>query len=140
MCCCINAIGNSLPSVYIFPRVHFKSYILEDALLESLDLTYPHGCMTGDLFVEAIYQFIKFMKVNKSNLGVLLVVNYISNVSIDAINMAKEYDLHLRISPPSCSYKLQPHDVRSVWPIHTLLLFPLRFVNVIKSWKFSLNL
>ena len=31
MCCCINAIGNALPPVYIFPRVHFKNYMLKDA-------------------------------------------------------------------------------------------------------------
>ena len=36
MCCCINAIGNALPPVYIFPRVHFKNYMLKDAPAGSL--------------------------------------------------------------------------------------------------------
>ena len=43
MCCCINAIGNSLQPVYIFPRVHFKSYMLKGAPSESLGLAYPSG-------------------------------------------------------------------------------------------------
>ena len=43
MCCCINAIGNSLPPVYIFPRVYFKSYMLKGAPSESLGLAYPSG-------------------------------------------------------------------------------------------------
>ena len=43
MCCCINAIGNTLPPVYIFPRVHFKNYMLKDAPAGSLGLAYPSG-------------------------------------------------------------------------------------------------
>ena len=29
MCCCINAIEQALPPAHIFPRVHFKEYILK---------------------------------------------------------------------------------------------------------------
>ena len=111
MCCCINAIGNSLPPVYIFPRVHFKSYMLKGAPSESVGLAYPSGWMTSDLFAEAINHFIKFMKVSKSNPGVLLMDNHISHLSIDAIDMAKENGLRLLTFPPHCSHKLQPLDV-----------------------------
>ena len=72
MCCCIYAIGNSFPPVYIFSRVHFKNYMLKGAPSENLGLAYPSGSMTSDLFAEAINHFIKFMKVSKSNPGVLL--------------------------------------------------------------------
>ena len=67
--------------------------------------------MTSDLFVEAINHFIKFMKVSKSNPGVLLMDNHISHLSIDAIDMAKENGLRLFTFPPHCSHKLQPLDV-----------------------------
>ena len=67
--------------------------------------------MTSDLFAEAINHFIKFMKVSKSNPGVLLMDNHISNQSIDAIDMAKENGLRLLTFPPHCSHKLQSLDV-----------------------------
>ena len=51
-CCYINAIGNAIPLVYIFPRVHLKNYMLKDAPAGSLGLVYPSGWMTGDLFPE----------------------------------------------------------------------------------------
>ena len=111
MCCCINAIDNSLPPVYIFPRVHFKSYMLKGAPSESLGLAYPSGWMTSDLFAEAINHFIKFMKASKSNPGVLLMDNHICHLSIDATDMAKENGLRLLTFFPHCSHKLQPLDV-----------------------------
>ena len=93
MCCCINAIGNALPPVYIFPRVQFKNYMLKDAPAGRLGLAYPPGWMTGDLFAETLGHFIKFMKINKSNLGLLLMDYHISHLSIEAIDMAKENGL-----------------------------------------------
>ena len=98
-CCCINAIGNSLPPMYIFPRVHFKSYMLKGASSESLGLAYPPDWMTGDLFAKAINHFIKCMKVSKSNPGVLLMDNHISHLSIDTIDMAKKMAYVCLLSP-----------------------------------------
>ena len=111
MCCCINAIGNALPPVYIFPRVHFKNYMLKDAPAGSLGLAYPSGWMTGDLFAETLGHFIKFMKISKSNPGLLLMDNHISHLSIEAIDIAKENGLCLLTFPPHCSHKLQPLDI-----------------------------
>ena len=111
MCCCINAIGNALPPVYIFPRVHFKNYMLKDATAGSLGLAYPSWWMTGDLFAETLGHFIKFIKISKSNPGLLLMDNHISHLSIEAIDMAKENGLCLLTFPPHFSHKLQPLDI-----------------------------
>ena len=111
MCCCINAIGNSLPPVYIFPRVHFKNHMLRGAPAGSCGLARVSGWMTSDLFPEALAHFIKFMSVSKDNPGVLLMDNHISHLSLDAIDMAKENGLSLLTFPPHCSHKLQPLDV-----------------------------
>ena len=95
MCCCINAIGSALPPVYIFPRVYFKNYMLKDAPAGSLGLAYPSGWMTGDLFAETLDHLIQFMKIIKSNPGLLLMDNHISHLSIEAIDMAKEGCVYL---------------------------------------------
>ena len=105
MCCCINAIGNSLPPVYIFPRLHFKSYMLKGAPSESLGLAYPSGWMTSDLFAEAINHFIKFMKVSKSNPGVLVMDNHISHLPlIWSKKMAYVCLLFPHIAATSCNH------------------------------------
>ena len=90
MCCCINAIGNALLPVYIFPQVHFKNYMLKDAPAGRFGLAYPSGWMTGALFAETLGHFIKFMKISKRNPGLLLIDNHISHLSIEAIDMTKE--------------------------------------------------
>ena len=85
--------------------------MLKDAPSESLNLAYPSSWMTNDLFADAIKHFVKFMKVSKSNPGVVLMDNHISHLSIDAIDMIKENGLRLLTFPPHCSHKLQPLDV-----------------------------
>ena len=80
-------------------------------MLRQVGLAYPSGWMTGDLFAETLGHFIKFMKVSKSNPGLLLVDNHISHLSIEAIDMAKENGLCLLTFPPHCSHKLQPLDI-----------------------------
>jgi len=121
MCCCINAIGNALPPVYIFPRVHFKDHMLKGAPSESLGLAHSSGWMTTDLFA----------KVSKSNPAVLLMDNHISHLSIDAIDMAKENGLTLLTFPPKCSHKLQPLDVGVYGP------FKRYYSSLCDSWMTS---
>ena len=77
----------------------------------SLGLAYPSGWITGDLFAETLGYFIKFMKISKSNPGLLLMDNHISHLLIEAIDMAKENGLCLLTFPPHCSHKLQPLDI-----------------------------
>ena len=67
--------------------------------------------MTGDLFAETLGRFIKFIKISKSNPGLLLMDNHISHLSIEAIDMAKENGLCLFTFPPHCSHKLQSLDI-----------------------------
>ena len=56
------------------------------------------------------------MKISKSNPGLLLMDNYISHLSIEAIDMAKENGLCLFTFPSHCSHKLQPLDIEVYGP------------------------
>ena len=42
-CCYVNALGYLLPLVMIFPRVHFKKHMIEEAPTETLGLANPSG-------------------------------------------------------------------------------------------------
>ena len=50
LCCCINAVGNVIPPVYVFPRVHFKDHMLNGAPSGSCGLAYHSGWMNFELF------------------------------------------------------------------------------------------
>lgn len=43
MCCTVNAIGNALPPVFIFPRVYYKDAMLKNTPPGSLGLCHPSG-------------------------------------------------------------------------------------------------
>ena len=60
MCCCINAIGNSL-----LPRANFKQHMLKGAPRESLGLANCSGWMNSDLFPQVLTHFIHFMGASK---------------------------------------------------------------------------
>ena len=109
---------------FTFSHESTLKIMLKDAPAGSLGLAYPSGWMTGDLFAETLGHFIKFMKISKSNPGLLLMDNHISHLSIEAIDMAKENGLCLLTFSPHCNHKLQPLDIECMGHSNaTILLF-----------------
>ncbi|KAI5698319.1 hypothetical protein M8J76_003005 [Diaphorina citri] len=47
--CCV--IGNFLPPVMVFPRTHFKGYMLSEGFPGTLGLATPSGWMNQELFI-----------------------------------------------------------------------------------------
>lgn len=82
----ISANGNTVPPVFIFPRVFFKEYMLNNAPPGSLGLAYKTGWMTEDNFVKALYHFVKFVKCTKERKVLLLMDNRETHVSLNVIN------------------------------------------------------
>ena len=65
MLTCINAIGNSVPPMIIFPRVNFKQNMLIGAPNGSIGGANPTGWSTEALFVHFLKHFIKHIKPSK---------------------------------------------------------------------------
>ena len=61
LCCCVNAAGQPLPPIYVFPRKHFKDHLLHGAPADALGLAVESGWMNSDFFVETFKHFLKFM-------------------------------------------------------------------------------
>ena len=76
LCCCVNAAGQSLPLVYVFPRKHFKDHMLHGAPADALVLAVESGWMNSDLFVETFKHFLKFMNSSKDNPTLLVMDNH----------------------------------------------------------------
>ncbi|XP_042912926.1 uncharacterized protein [Parasteatoda tepidariorum] len=69
----INAIGNTIPPVYVFPRVNFKNFMIENGPSGSLGLAHPSGWMTAENFRKSMEHFVKYTKCTKEK-PVLLII------------------------------------------------------------------
>lgn len=65
VCCAINALGNSVPPLFIFPRVRMQDYMIQGAPPGSIAMTHESGWMTADNFVKYLDHFIKHVKCSK---------------------------------------------------------------------------
>lgn len=110
-CCMINAAGNTLPPVMIFPRKKFKENMIFGAPPGTLGLVSPSGWMTTELFVKVMKHFIKKSSSSKENPSLLVMDNHESHISVATLNLAKDNGVTIITLPPHCSNKLQPLDV-----------------------------
>lgn len=107
---CINALGNSVPPVLIFPRVHLKNPMLNGAPPGTYGTCHPSGWSTGEKFIEFMDHFIKHVKPSKDKKVLLLLDNHESHITIEAINKARNNGILMLTLPPHTSHKLQPLD------------------------------
>lgn len=112
----VSASGNHVPPIFIFPRVRFKDFMLEDCPTGSLGLCHKSGWMTSDNFYLAFKHFVDKVRPSKENLVLLLVDNHESHINIDVIYHARENGVIILTFPPHCSHRLQPLDISVFGP------------------------
>lgn len=124
----INAISNTVLPVFIFPRVHFKDFMLNSAPFGSLGLSKKSGWITEDNFYKSLQHFTHYTKSSQENQVLLLFDNPNTQVSIQSIKFAREKGIIMLTFPPHTSHHLQPLDV-SVYD-----LFKTRFKAEHNKW------
>lgn len=118
-CYIVNALGNALPPVIIFPRFHFKQHMVAEAPTGSLGLATPSGWMNSELFVKTMQYFINYSSSSNDNPSLLIYDNHESHICIEALNLAKENGVTVLTMPPHSTGKLQPLDVGIFGPFKT---------------------
>lgn len=106
----INATGNSVPPIFIFPKKNFKQHFIRDGPPGCIGTANGTGWMQEDDFVVFLRHFVKHAKPSKEQPVLLLLDNHDSYLSIDALNFCKESGIVLLSFPPHTSHKLQPLD------------------------------
>lgn len=114
MIAAVNAIGNSIPPMLIFPRVHFKQFMLIGSPSETTGGASPSGWSNEKLFIQFMEHFIEKVKPSVEKPVILLMDNHESHISIPVINLAKTNGVILITFHPHTSHKMQPLD-RSVF-------------------------
>ncbi|XP_065683501.1 uncharacterized protein LOC136096322 [Hydra vulgaris] len=112
----VNAMGNTVPPVFIFPRVNYKDFMICGAPTGSLGLCNKSGWMTSENFLVAMKHFVSHAKPSVEHPVLLLMDNHESHISFETITFAKENSLILLTFPPHCSHRLQPLDVSVFGP------------------------
>lgn len=112
----ITAIGNTIPPIFVFPRVNYKSHFLLGSPEGSLGLASRTGWINGDLFLEVLKHIQKHMNSTTERPILLLCDNHESHISIEAINYSRENGIVYLSFPPHTSHKLQPLDVAVFGP------------------------
>jgi hypothetical protein len=87
---CNNALGNPIPPVLIFPRVHFKIHMLNSAPSGTHGTSHPSIWSNLEKFIEFLDHFIYHVKPTKDNKVLLLMDSHKSHVSIAAITKARK--------------------------------------------------
>lgn len=110
MISCINAVGNSVPPMMIFPRKFFKEHMLNGGPNGCVGGANPSGWSNEVLFNIFLDHFIKHTKPNISDPILLIMDNHESHISVQIIQKARENGIILLTLHPHTSHKMQPLD------------------------------
>ena len=112
--CAASASGNTIPPFFIFPRVHFKDFLLDQAPPGSAGSANKSGWMQEDTFLLYMKHFVRHARCTQERPSLLLLDNHASHLSIEGLDYAKENGVTMVTFPPHCTHRLQPLD-RSVY-------------------------
>lgn len=106
-----NALGNTIPPMFVFPRLKFKDLFIRDGPPECIGAGNASGWMTSQEFFMFMDHFIKHTKPTPSEPVLLLLDNHSSHIDINVVDKAKENSVIMLSFPPHCTHRLQPLDV-----------------------------
>ena len=114
VCAAVSATGNTVPPMFVFPRVHYHAWFIRDGPVGCAGSADKSGWMTDADFILFMKHFIKHVRPSEDSPVLLLLDNHSSHLSVDVLEMAKSSGIIMLSFPPHCSHRLQPLD-RSVF-------------------------
>lgn len=110
VCCCVNACGNTVPPLMIFPRVNFKTHMIHGAPPGTVGVAAISGWMNKDIFYTWLEHFISHTKPSKEAPVLLIMDNLKAHITYASTLLAKNNGVILLTFPPHTSHRLQPLD------------------------------
>ncbi|XP_004206812.2 uncharacterized protein LOC101235674 [Hydra vulgaris] len=103
--CASNAIGNSIPSLFVFPRVKFHDYMIKEGSPGCLGFANPSGWMNSDIFIEWIKYFVRYLNCSHESPVLLLLDSHKSHISVRALDLAIQHEITMLSFPPHYTHK-----------------------------------
>lgn len=117
--CAVNATGNAVPPMFIFPRVRFKDSLLNGSPAGSIGHCTKSGWMNEDAFLIFLKHFIRHTNCSTDHPVLLILDNHESHISLKSVTIAKENGVIMLTLPPHTSHRLQPLDKTVYGPLKT---------------------
>lgn len=115
---CINAAGQAIPPMHIFPGQRFRSNPLEGSVHGAYLGRSPSGWMDSELFHGWLRNHFT-NSIPPARPVVLLLDGHSSHINLDTARYAKEEGILLYCLPPHTTHVLQPCDVGFFKPMKT---------------------
>ena len=119
--CAVNAIGNTIPPMFVFPRIRYADHFVRDGPVGSIGSGNKSGWMQEADFIIFLKHFANHIKVNPEKKVLLIMDNPISHLSIAATDFCKNNVIVMLTFPPHCSHKLQPLDRTVYGPLKKMV-------------------
>lgn len=118
--CAVNAAGNAIPPMFIFPRVRFKDIFMIGAPPGAKGASTRTGWMNEDTWPEFLDHLIQHTKCTPDNPMLLILDNLKAHISFKAVEKARSNGIVLLTLPPHTSHRMQPLDMTVYGPFKTL--------------------
>ncbi|XKL59925.1 hypothetical protein PGB90_000941 [Kerria lacca] len=90
----INAVGNHVPPLFVFPRVNFKSYMLKGAPPGSIGEVNKGGWTSSAIFNKFLHHFAKYSSASRQNHVLLVLDNHDSDLDEENLNTFNKFLHH----------------------------------------------
>ena len=108
--CCMNAAGQYVPPMLIFPRKRLAEGLMRGAPPGSIGEVSDSGWTDGELFVKWLKHFVATTNSSKSNPQILILDGHHSHKTLAAVDYSRDNGITIITLPPHCTHKLQPLD------------------------------
>ncbi|XP_076049622.1 uncharacterized protein LOC143030355 [Oratosquilla oratoria] len=117
----INAVGQSIPPVFIIPRCRWNPAFMRNTILGSIGILHPNGWMNGECFVQTLQHLHEKSGCCVENKILLIMDNAECHMNIHVMEFAIKHGIVIVTLPPHTTDKLQPLDVSVFGPFKTFL-------------------
>lgn len=115
--CCASAVGSYIPPMIVFPRDKMIPGFLRGLPPGSIGYTSERGLVNSELFLTFLKHFVQHALPSSPSPALLLIDNYISYVSIEAMDFCAENNVAIMGFPPHSRQKLQPLGISFFGPL-----------------------
>jgi hypothetical protein len=110
MCLAVNAIGNTVPPMLIFPRKTFRDHFIPDGPVGCIGGATSSGWMDDTHFLQFMKHFVHHVRCSHKEPVLLLLDNHPSHLNLETLMYSSNNGVVMLSFPPHCSHKLQPLD------------------------------
>lgn len=117
--CAINAAGNAVPPMFIYPRVRFKDHFLTGAPPGAVGTSSRTGWINEEIFAKFLEHLAQNTNCSTDRPILLILDNHETHASLRSVDFASKNGIVLLTIPPHTSHRTQPLDKTVYGPFKT---------------------